>query len=204
MCATAPSSAADSVGYVERTRTLHESGTVVERIHPDVSAPSARQGSFLGAVGRHRGGVSGGREAPIESPRARGPRRAACGSRQATHVARPQRFWADSYVRNRSIDALEERRRCRTPDTSGIGDCSGGDTPGCKCAFGAIRFHPGRGRATQRRCPWRHGGHARVAKSSAAAAHGLRVLPSYPLGTSSAILSRFLCVKPVHRSLLRA
>ena len=34
----------------------------------------------------------------IESPRARGTRRAAPGSFQATHVPRPQRFWATFYV----------------------------------------------------------------------------------------------------------
>ena len=70
----------------------------------------------------------------------------ASGSFQAIPLARPLRFWAGSYVRNRSIDALEERRLGHDTDTSGIGDCSGEDTPGCKCAFGATRIPAGRAR----------------------------------------------------------
>ena len=77
---------------------LHEPGTVVERIHLDVSAPSARQGSRPGVATGHRGGVRGGTEATIESPRAPSTRRAARASVHATHVAHPQRFWATFYV----------------------------------------------------------------------------------------------------------
>ena len=33
--------------------------------------------------------------------------------------------------------ALESVGAVPYADTSGIGDCSGEDTPGCKCAFGA-------------------------------------------------------------------
>ena len=40
------SMATNSVGAVV-PRTLQESGTVVERVHPDVSAPSARQNDCL-------------------------------------------------------------------------------------------------------------------------------------------------------------
>ena len=75
MCETGPSTHSKSVGAVV-PRTLQESGTVVERIHPDVSAPSARQGSILGALGRLRGAVSGGTERTIESLRTRSTRRA--------------------------------------------------------------------------------------------------------------------------------
>ena len=140
MCATAPAIALSSVGAVVPW-TLQESGTVVERIHLDVSAPSARQGSFLGAVGRRGAGVRGGTEATIESPRARSTRRAAPASRQARYVAAPERFWATFYVGNHSSYRSEERQRghdTRTLHESGtvVED----DTPGCKCAFGAINI----------------------------------------------------------------
>ena len=61
------------------TRTVHDPGPVVEGIHLDLSAPSARQGSRPRAPEVRRGGVPGGTEATIESPRARGPRRATRG-----------------------------------------------------------------------------------------------------------------------------
>ena len=79
----------------------------------------------------HRGGS-------IESPWARGTRRAALGSFQATHVGHPQRFWSSFYVGNHSIHRSEERRLghdTRTLQESGT--VVGGDTPGSKCAFGA-------------------------------------------------------------------
>ena len=120
------------------TRTLQESGTVVERIHPDVSAPSARQGSFLGAAGRLRGAVRPSRDDAIESPRARSTRRAAPGSFQTMHVAHPQRFWATFYVDNRSIESYGQRRLGH--DTRTLHESwtvVESDTPGCKCAFGA-------------------------------------------------------------------
>ena len=105
-----------------------------------------------------------GRGDAIVSPRARSTRRAACASFHPTHVARPQRFWADSYVDNHSNHRSEERRLGRAQRTlQESGTVVGGDTPGSKCAFGATRTLPGRGRATRRSCLWRHGGHDRVA-----------------------------------------
>ena len=84
------------------------SGTVVESDTP--GSKCAFGATRLPGVGARRG-VRPGTEATIESPRAPGPRRAAPASAQATHVARPQRFWADSYVGNSSIHAHEQRRR---------------------------------------------------------------------------------------------
>ena len=200
MCERAPSRATDSVGGAYPRVHFQESGTVVERIHLDVSAPSARQGS---QSGRARRSVRHSTEATIESPKARGPRRAAPASFHTILLARPLRFWSTFYVDNRFIHRSRERRRghdTRTLQESGTVVES--DTPGCKCAFGATRIPAWRDQNSG--CPSRHGGHDRVAKHSFDAACGPRVLPYYPLGPSPAILVDFLCGQPLYPSLSRA
>ena len=91
------------------TRTLQESGTVVEGIHPDVSAPSARQGFLPGAT--RIPAVRHGTEATIESPSTPSTRRAAPASFHTILLARPLRFWSTFYVDNRFIHRSRERRR---------------------------------------------------------------------------------------------
>ena len=164
----------------------------MERIHLDVSAPSARQGSFLGAATGHRGDVSGGTGATIEPPRAPSTPRAATASRQAIPLARPLSFWADSYVRNRSIHAHEERRRVVPWTLQESGTVVEDDTPGCKCAFGATSSQAGT--PEEDWCPSRQRASDRVAKGSRAAVCAPRALPYYPCSRATAILGRFVCV----------
>ena len=97
------------------TRTLQELGTVVERIHLDVSAPSARQGFQPGATRQEA--VAGRRHVTIESPRVQPPRRAAPASFHAIHVAGPWRLWTSGRVCNRSIERYGQRRRGRAQRT---------------------------------------------------------------------------------------
>ena len=121
-------------------RTLHESWTVVES---DTPGCKCAFGATRMPAWRARIGVRPVTEATIESPWSPSTRRAAPASFHAMSVPGPERFWADSYVGNSSIEGYGQRRLGHDTDTSGIGDCGGEDTPGCKCAFGATRIPAG-------------------------------------------------------------
>ena len=201
MWTTALSIALESVGVVMTRGHFRNRGLWWRAIHPDVSAPSARQGFLPGAT--RIPAVRHGTEATIESPSTPSTRRAAPASFHTILLARPLRFWSTFYVDNRFIHRSRERRRghdTRTLQESGTVVES--DTPGCKCAFGATRIPAWRDQNSG--CPSRHGGHDRVAKHSFDAACGPRVLPYYPLGPSPAILVDFLCGQPLYPSLSRA
>ena len=128
-------------GYGQRrlgrdTRTLHESWTVVES---DTPGCKCAFGATMDPILARLEAVRGGTSPAIESPWSRGPRRAAPGSFHAVPVAYPQRFWDDSYVYTGSIESYGQRRLGRTPRTLHESwTVVESDTPGSKCAFGAI------------------------------------------------------------------